>query len=144
MDIKIWIWNSNRIWKDEIALEHWDHWKAFGLKVSLHGYGKMQQSQSISIIGKLQGCNSLTECSKGELFHGFYFFLSLSCLFLSLSCLWSCHEIAQPSAARERYFMVSISFCLCLVSGPVRIWKVVRIWKGVRVWKGIRSCHEIA
>ena len=22
-------------------------------------------------------CNSLTECSKGELFHGFYFFLSM-------------------------------------------------------------------
>ena len=69
-----------------------------------------------SVMSLILSWNSLTERSEGEVFHGFYFFLSLS-------CLWSCLWIAQMNKARDSYFMVSIYSCL---------------------WSCLWFCHEIA
>ena len=101
----------------------------------------MQQGRAISWFlfqnmerRQVLSCNSLTECSKGELFHGFYFFLSmvLSLLISVMTLVLSWNSSTECSEGEVFHGFY------------VLIWKGVRIWKQARILKGGRSCHEIA
>ena len=93
-----------------------------------------------SVMSLVLSWNSSTERSKGEVIHGFYFFLS---------CLWSCQEMEsgqnmERSQSMERRQVLSWNSLTECSKEELFHGFYFRIWKGVRLWKGVRSCHVLA
>ena len=138
------IWKGVRIWKQARILKGVRSCHEIASPMSWYGkgseYGKasgpvmtlldwMQQGRAISlflfllvsvlsllisVMSLVLSWNSLTECSKGEQCHGFYFILSLSCQDMGRGQVQSWNSLTEHSNGELLHSF--FSFCLCLWS----------------------------